>query len=103
MVNSSRTDPRTANQRTTNQRRSDAARGQSSDPGAFIGRLPEREAETIPGGLGRKDRRISAVDTQPGPARGPAPATAEESRPPEGHREATLNRDDARREAGQDR
>ncbi len=75
----------------------------AEDPGAFIGRLPEREADTIPGGIGRKDQRISAVSTQPGPARGPEPAAADEALTPEGHREASIDRDDARREAGQDR
>ena len=31
---------------------------QPRDAGAYIGRLPEREAETIPGGLGPKDELI---------------------------------------------
>lgn len=35
------------------------------DPGAYIGRKPERIAETIPGGVGPADRRVSAVATQP--------------------------------------
>ncbi len=35
------------------------------DPGAYIGRKPERTAETIPGGVGPQDRRSSAVATQP--------------------------------------
>lgn len=70
------------------------------DPGAYIGRLPERATETIPGGLGPKDERVSAVATQPAPARGPAPAT-ERGAPPEGHREASQDRNDTRREAGE--
>ena len=72
------------------------------DPGAYIGRLPERATETIPGGLGRRDKRVSAVGTQPGPTRGPAPA-AQEGQVPEGHREAGTATDDTAREAGQDR
>jgi hypothetical protein len=73
------------------------------DPGAYIGRLPEREAETIPGGIGPKDQRVSAVGTQPGTVRGPEPAEADGDLTPEGHREATIDRDDSRREAGERR
>jgi hypothetical protein len=48
----------------------------SLDPGAYIGRKPERVAETVPGGLGPNDRRASAVATQPaGPSNG-APSGA---------------------------
>ena len=43
-------------------RRSD----QSTDPGAFIGSEPEREAETIPGGVDRQDQRMSASNSRPG-------------------------------------
>jgi hypothetical protein len=39
---------------------------QSTDPGAFIGSEPEREAETIPGGVDRKDQRTSASNSRPG-------------------------------------
>jgi hypothetical protein len=63
------------------------------DPGAYIGRKPERATETIPGGLGPKDRRVSAVATQPGD---PSTATPQ----PEGHREGEPAGDDAVREAG---
>ena len=73
------------------------------DPGAYIGRLPERATETIPGGVGPKDERVSAVATQPAPVRGPAPAEADGRAAPEGHREATIGRDDTQREAGQNR
>jgi hypothetical protein len=66
------------------------------DPGAYIGRLPEREAETIPDGLTRKDERVAAVASQSGP-RSP------ESQTPGGHREGGPADDDAIREAGQDR
>jgi hypothetical protein len=98
MANSTRRDARTANDT-----RRHADQRQSRDAGAFIGRLPERQAETIPGGIGPKDQRVSAVGTQPGPARGPAPAASEGSPPPEGHREATIDGNEARREGGQDR
>jgi hypothetical protein len=67
-----------------------------ADPGAYIGRLPEREAETIPGGVTRKDERVAAIASQPG-ARSPEPET------PGGHREGEPADDDAIREAGQDR
>jgi hypothetical protein len=36
------------------------------DPGAYIGHEPEREAETIPGGVDSKDERTSAYDSRPG-------------------------------------
>ena len=39
---------------------------QSTDPGAFIGSEPEREAETIPGGVDRQDQRTSASNSRPG-------------------------------------
>jgi hypothetical protein len=50
--------------------------------------------------VGPKDERVSAVATQPAPVRGPAPA-AERGTPPEGHREATIDRTDTLREAGE--
>ncbi len=72
------------------------------DPGAYIGRMPERTTETIPGGLGPKDVRVSAVATQPAPVRGDTPADAGGA-PPEGHREGQNATDDVVREAGQNR
>jgi hypothetical protein len=78
-----------------------ARRAEQADPGAFIGRLPEREAETIPGGIGPRDKRVSAVGTRPGTVRGPEPAEADETIAPEGHREPTIDPDAIRREAGQ--
>jgi hypothetical protein len=71
------------------------------DPGAYIGRMPERATETIPGGLGRGDQRVSAVGTQPGPVRGDTRADAGAT--PEGHREGAPASDGAVREAGQNR
>ena len=77
-------------------------REDSTDPGAYIGRKPERATETIPGGLGRKDQRVAAVATQPAPVRGEVPPS-EAGPPPEGHREAETATDDRVREAGQNR
>jgi hypothetical protein len=71
------------------------------DPGAYIGRLPERATETIPGGVGRKDVRVSAVATQPAPVSGSTSSDA--PRTPEGHREGANATDSAVREAGQNR
>ena len=68
---------------------------EAHDPGSFIGRKPERVAETIPDGLRRKDERASAVATQSGPP------TEEET--PEGHREGQPATDDTVREAGLNR
>ena len=68
----------------------------TTDPGSFIGRKPERVAETIPGGLGPKDERAAAVASQPGPASPDADG-------PGGHREGSPASDDNVREAGQDR
>ncbi|HEY2888421.1 MAG TPA: hypothetical protein VGJ17_07380 [Candidatus Limnocylindrales bacterium] len=70
------------------------------DPGAYIGRLPERAAETIPGGIGPADERVAAVATQPEPVRGETPAEAR-GVPAEGHRDATIDRDAERRTAGE--
>ena len=36
------------------------------DPGAYIGREPELEAETIPGGVKPGDERVAAYDAAPG-------------------------------------
>jgi hypothetical protein len=97
----------------TEQRRTDRGRGRSEpapatrreepprDPGAYIGRMPERATATIPGGVGRRDVRVAATATQPGPVRGDT--TADTGAPPEGHREAENATDDRAREAGQDR
>jgi hypothetical protein len=100
----------------TQQRRNDFRRGRPGDPapaprhrdttprdpGAYIGRMPERATETIPGGLGGKDERVSAVGTQPAPVRGDTPA-AETGSSPAGHREADGSTERGTREAGQSR
>jgi hypothetical protein len=66
------------------------------EPGAYVGRKPERQAETIPGGVRPDDERIAAHSTQVGDTSG-VEAT------PEGHREGIADEDDLIREAGQDR
>ena len=71
------------------------------DPGAYIGRMPERATETIPGGVGRKDVRVAAVASQPAPVRGDTNADA--GTQPEGHSEGAPATDDQVREAGQNR
>lgn len=81
---------------TDDQRRHD----EGDDPGAFIGREPERATETIPGGIGRKDERVAAHSTQSGPHRGPTPGSTEGA-PPEGHREGSPADEDAVRDAGE--
>jgi len=75
--------------------RDDPDRTDDLDPGAFVGQRPERQAETIPGGISPKDERIAANSTQTGP-------TSDDS-PPDGHREGNSATDDRRREAGQSR
>lgn len=104
----------------TDQRRTDQRRGRPGEPrgdarfasrhqdqkprdaGAYIGRMPERATETIPGGVGPKDERVSAVATQPGPVRGGTPGS-NAGEPPDGHREGENATDDRVREAGQNR
>jgi hypothetical protein len=39
------------------------------DAGAYIGNEPEREAETIPGGVRHDDERIAAYASQSGPVK----------------------------------
>lgn len=73
----------------------DRKRDTHLDPGAYVGRLPERQAETIPGGITDADERVAAHSTQSGPAG--------VDRQPDGHREGPPATDDSVREAGQDR
>jgi hypothetical protein len=65
------------------------------EPGAYVGRKPERQAETIPGGVRPDDERIAAHSTR-------ADDVPEEATP-RGHREGRPADDDIVREAGQDR
>ena len=74
----------------------DATRREGLDPGAFVGRKPERQAETIPGGVSDKDERIAAVASQPGPK-------SDQGEMPAGHREGANATDDVLREAGLNR
>jgi hypothetical protein len=73
----------------------DPTRKEGLDPGAFVGGRPERQAETIPGGVQPNDERIAAHSTQVGDEAGTQDV-------PGGHREAEAG-DDVRREAGQNR
>lgn len=73
----------------------DPTRTEGLDPGAFVGQRPERQAETIPGGVRPDDERIAAHSTQVG-------ASAGERNDPSGHREVDAG-DDVLREAGQNR
>jgi hypothetical protein len=65
------------------------------EPGAYVGRKPERQAETIPGGVRPDDERIAAHSTQVG--------EVADERTPDGHREGNQADDDLVREAGQNR
>ena len=47
----------------------DDPEGHPADPGAYIGNRPERQAETIPGGVRPDDERIAAHSTQTEPVR----------------------------------
>jgi hypothetical protein len=75
--------------------RTDHPDDQKRDPGAYVGREPERQAATIPGGISSKDERVAAHSTQVGPTAGDAT--------PDGHREGPPADDDQVREAGQSR
>ena len=66
------------------------------EPGAYVGRKPERQAETIPGGVRPDDERIATHSTQTG-------ETSATETTPSGHREGRPADDDLVREAGQDR
>ena len=70
------------------------------DPGAYIGHEPEFAAETIPGGLGPKDERVSAVGTQSSGVGALEKRETQVDVPPEGHREASRASDDDIRRAG---
>ena len=71
------------------------------DPGAYIGRMPERSIATPPGGQGRRDVPFQAVATPPAPV--PTEAGPGDGTPPTGHREGGNTTDAAVREAGQNR
>ena len=71
------------------------AQAHPDEPGAYIGREPERAADTIPGGVRPEDERIAAYGTQTG--------EPDDAPSPEGHRAGDRVTDDDVREAGQDR
>ena len=73
----------------------DRDRDADTDPGSYIGRMPERATETIPGGISKDDERVAAHSTQSSPTAG--------DRGPAGHREGAPVTDDTIREAGQNR
>lgn len=75
--------------------RTDHPDSEHHDPGAYVGREPERQAATIPGGVSPKDQRVAAHSTQSGPTTGDPT--------PDGHREGPPANDDQVREAGQSR
>jgi len=75
--------------------RTDHPDDQHRDPGAYVGREPERQAATIPGGISPADERVAAHSTQSG-------GTVEDLGP-DGHREGSPADDDQVREAGQSR
>jgi hypothetical protein len=74
---------------------------EAEDSGAYIGRMPERSTETIPGGLSPADERVSAVATQSsGGGADERPSALSGDETPEGHRTGERANDDRRREAG---
>jgi hypothetical protein len=75
--------------------RTDRPDAERRDPGAYVGREPERQGATIPGGISPADERIAAHSTQSGPTSGDPV--------PDGHREGSPADDDQVREAGQSR
>ena len=64
------------------------------EAGAYVGRKPERQADTIPGGIRSDDERIAAHSTQTGPV-----PTVDGT--PAGHRGGRHADDDQAREAGE--
>jgi hypothetical protein len=64
------------------------------EAGAYIGHEPEREAETIPGGVRQDDQRIAANSSALG-------RVTREDSTPTGHREGGGADDDAVRETGE--
>jgi hypothetical protein len=80
-------------------------REDDADPGAYIGRFPERAEETIPGGIGPDDERIAAHSTQGTGAgrpdvRGQPADAADAGDTPAGHRDGAPASDDDVRDAG---
>jgi hypothetical protein len=78
----------------------DAVMGDDADAGAYVGRLPEGQAETIPGGVDDRDERVSAYASRREEA---SDASEVETTGgwPGGHREGDTATDDNVRRAGQ--
>jgi hypothetical protein len=51
----------------------------AEDPGAYVGRLPERAAETIPGGVRPEDERVAAYQSEPAAPGEPGDQTSDDS------------------------
>jgi hypothetical protein len=68
------------------------------DAGAYVGREPERQAETIPGGVRPDDERIAAHSTQVGRVREDGVEGG-----PRGHRDGRSDDDDLVRDGGENR
>ena len=82
-------------QKTDRSRTQDRDRDADTDPGSYIGRMPERVEDSIPGGVSSDDERVAAHSTQSSPTAGQRRAS--------GHRQGSPVTDDTLREAGQDR
>jgi len=81
--------------------RPDLLTSDDADPGAYVGREPEGQAETIPGGVTERDERVSAHDSRRDDVNEPEAET--HGSWPEGHRGGDQAGDDDVREAGQNR
>jgi hypothetical protein len=88
--------PKTTGPRADAESIATGAHAHPDEAGAYIGRLPEREADTIPGGVRKDDERIAAYGSASG-------QVGRDDTTPSGHREGRPADDDAVREAGQDR
>ncbi len=53
------------------------------EAGAYVGSRPEREGESIPGGIQPSDQRIAAYGSRPGVDREPDNIDADPARTPE--------------------
>lgn len=71
------------------------------DPGAYIGRMPERQPEPVAGAAAGKDVPVAAVPSQPTPPR--AATTANATTQPDAAREPANATDAVVKEAGQNR
>ena len=63
----------------TRSRPTDDPLAHPDEPGAYLGSQPERQAETIPGGVRPDDQRIAASQSSPGPVVDPDPSEPREA------------------------